>query len=127
VSFDPSLPSVRDRLRLQLGDTDEGTELLPDDTYDAVYAYHGNSEAATLVALAESLIAKFSQAASRINLGDMEFSWRDRMTAWKAIIEKFEGISAGVGGSGFVIRKPSRDDEETGEYERPFTMESWWN
>jgi hypothetical protein len=127
VSFDPSLPAVRDRLRLQLGDTsgDEATELLLDDIYDAVYAYNGNSEPKTLVALAESLIAKFSQAASRINLGDMEFSWRDRMIAWKAILVKFEGISTGDGGGGFVIRRPERD-EDSSEYRRPFMMEPWW-
>lgn len=130
MSFDPSLPTVRDRLRLQLGDTTgvEATEFMPDATYDAVYAYNGNKEPETLLALAEGLIAKFSQAASRINLGDMEFSWRDRMTAWKAIVEKFEGISAGAGGGGFVIMSPSRtDDANLPEYERPFTMEPWWN
>lgn len=128
MSFDPSLPSVRDRLRLQLGDTTgvEATEFLPDETYDAVYAYNGNKEPETLLALAEGLIAKFSQAASRINLGDMEFSWRDRMTAWKAITEKFSGISAASTGSGFVIMSPQRDDENLPEYERPFTMEPWW-
>lgn len=128
MSFDPSLPAVRDRLRLQLGDTsgDAATELLADEIYDAVHAYNGNSEVKTLLSLAESLIAKFSQAASRINLGDMEFSWRDRMVAWKAIVLKFEGIATGVGGGGFVIMRPSRDDEPLPEYERPFTMEPWW-
>ncbi len=127
MSFDPSLPDVRSRLRLQLGDTsgDAATELLPDDTYDAVLAYNGNSEPKTLVHLAESLIAKFSQAASRINLGDMEFSWRDRMVAWKAILQKFEGISTAAGGGGFVIQKPERDDIACGEYKRP--DEPWWN
>lgn len=127
MSFDPSLPSVRDRLRLQLGDTsgDAATELLLDSIYDAVYAYHGNNDSKTLVALAESLIAKFSQAASRINLGDMEFSWRDRMTAWKAIVLKFEGISASEGGGGFVIQRPERGIV-CGEYERPFLEEPWF-
>lgn len=127
MSFDPSLPAVRDRLRLQLGDTsgDAATELLSDAIYDAVYAYNGNSEVKTLLSLAESLIAKFSQAASRINLGDMEFSWRDRMMAWKAIVVKFEGIATAVGGGGFVIQRPERE-EELPEYERPFTMEPWW-
>lgn len=128
MSFDPSLPSVRDRLRLQLGDTsgDPATELLLNTIYDAVYAYNGNSETRTLVALAEALIAKFSQKASRINLGDMEFSWRDRLVAWKAILDKFEGISTAAGGGGFVIQRPSRDDDPLPEYERPFTMEPWW-
>lgn len=128
MSFDPSLPTVRDRLRLQLGDTTgvEATEFMSDETYDAVYAYHGNREPETLLALAEGMIAKFSQAASRINLGDMEFSWRDRMTAWKGIVEKFSGISAASTGSGFVIMYPQRDDENLSEYERPFSMEPWW-
>ena len=128
MSFDPSLSSVRDRLRLQLGDTtgDPATEFMDDATYDAVYAYHGNKEPETLLALAEGMIAKFSQAASRINLGDMEFSWRDRMVAWKAIVQKFEGIAAAAGGGGFSIMRPTRGEEETSEYERPFTMEPWW-
>lgn len=128
MSFDPSLPSVRDRLRLQLGDTsgNAATELLADEIYDAVYAYHGNNESKALLALAESLIAKFSQTASRINLGDMEFSWRDRMLAWKGIVVKFQGIATAVGGGGFVVQRPSRDDESLTEYERPFTMEPWW-
>lgn len=130
MSFDPSLPAVRDRLRLQLGDTtgNEATEFMADSTYDAVYAYHGNKEPETLLALAEGMIAKFSQAASRINLGDMEFSWRDRMVAWKLIVQKFEGIAAGAGGGGFTIMRPERLDEDaSSEYERPFTMEPWWN
>ena len=128
MSFDPSLPAVRDRLRLQLGDTsgNEATELLLDTVYDASLAYHGNSEPATLVYLAESLIAKFSQAASRINLGDMEFSWRDRMVAWKGILKKFEGIAMAEGGGGFIVMSPSRC-EELPEYERPFTQETWFN
>lgn len=129
MSFDPSLPTVRDRLRLQLGDTTgvEATEFMSDATYDAVYAYNGNKEPETLLALAEGMIAKFSQSASRINLGDMEFSWRDRMKAWSAIVQKFEGIAASAGGGGFTIMRPSRDDEVPPEYERPFTMEPWWN
>ena len=127
MSFDPSLPAVRDRLRLQVGDTsgDAATELLLDAIYDATYAYYGNNETATLVAIAESLIAKFSQAASRIKLGDMEFSWRDRMVSWKAILQKFEGIATAAGGGGFVIQRPERE-EQLPEYERPFTMEPWW-
>lgn len=127
MSFDPSLSSFRDRLRLQLGDTSgsESTEFLTDAVYDAAYAYHGNNEPETLVYLAESLIAKFSQTASRINLGDMEFSWRDRMTAWKALVEKFSGILEVSAGGGFNILRPERE-EELPEYERPFTMESWW-
>lgn len=130
MSFDPSLAGVRDRLRLQLGDTsgDEATEFLTDETYDAVYAYYGNNESSALVHLAESLIAKFSQAASRINLGDMEFSWRDRMVAWKGILTKFEGIASAAGGGGFVIMSPTRiDDENLPEYERPGSGEAWWN
>jgi len=129
VSFDPSLPAVRDRLRLQLGDTsgNTATELLLDEVYDSSLAYHGNNESQTLVYLAEALIAKFSQAASRINLGDMEFSWRDRMTAWKGILQKFEGITMAEGGGGFIVMSPSRDDDCLGEYERPFTQEGWFN
>lgn len=127
MSFDPSLPGVRDRLRLQLGDTsgDAATELLLDDIYDAALAYHGNVEWKTLVYLANALIAKFSQKASRINLGDMEFSWRDRMLAWKGVIEKFSGVTDSSIGGGFNILRPERE-EPLPEYERPFTMEAWW-
>lgn len=128
MTFDPSLPAVRDRLRLQLGDTsgNEATEFLLDTVYDAALAYHGNNEPQTLVYLAEALIAKFSQAASRINLGDMEFSWRDRMVAWKGILQKFEGITLSEGGGGFNVMSPSRCEDEP-EYRRPFTQEPWFN
>jgi hypothetical protein len=128
MSFDPSLPGYRDRLRLQLGDT-TGTpsiEFLSDEVYDAAYAYNGNNESAALVYLAQALIAKFSQAASRINLGDMEFSWRDRMTGWEAIVKKFEGIVAASAGGGFNIYRPERD-EICPEYKRLLQMEPWFN
>lgn len=134
MSFDSSLPGVRDRLRLQLGDTsgNDTTELLTDEIYDAVYAYHGNNEPKTLVALAESLIAKFSQAASSLSLGDMSFNWRDRLTAWQAIIDKFQGISSAEVGGGFVIQKASRPHPHDSvhrlyEYKREILMEPWWN
>jgi hypothetical protein len=53
----------------------------------------------------------------------MEFSWRDRMVAWKAIVQKFEGIATAAGGGGFIIQRPERGDV-CGEYERP--DEPWW-
>jgi hypothetical protein len=130
MSFDPSLPSVRDRLRLQLGDTTgvAATEFLGDGTYDAVYAYNGNNEIAALVSLAQALIAKFAQAASRINLGDMSFSWRDRMVAWNGIITKFKGVAEAQAGGGFNIQSPSRLPNDISEYRRIYYMgEPWFN
>ncbi len=127
MSFDPSLPGVRDRLRLQLGDTsgNAATELFPDTIYDATLAYNGNDEIKTVVALAEALIAKFSQAATRINLGDMEFSWRDRLKSWSAVVEKFAGVASAEAGGGFNILRAEREEDHS-EYERPYTMEAWW-
>ena len=130
MTFDPSLGSVRDRLRLQLGDTvgDPGAEFFLDETYDATLAYYGNNETRTLVALAEALIAKFAQSASRIDLGDMRFVWRDRMTGWQGIVTRFAGVAVAAGGGGFVIMSPTRrGDECLVEYQRAYIPEPWFN
>ena len=128
MSFDPSLSTARDRLRQQLGDTsgDEATELMPDVTYNSTLAYNGNNEIKALIAMAEAMIAKYSQSASRINLGDMEFSWRDRLTGWRGILTKFSNVTQTAVGGGFQTHRPERE-EIRGEYERPYEREAWFN
>lgn len=67
ATFDPGLGSTRDRLRLELGDTDTSAPVLADETYDALYATYAGESTATrryqlaILALARAILAKVAQ------------------------------------------------------------------
>ncbi len=59
MSFDPSLPTDRDKVRLYIGDTDPASERLSDDTIDGVLALERNPRRAA-ARCAQILAAKFA-------------------------------------------------------------------
>ncbi|MBS1716463.1 MAG: hypothetical protein JSS72_01875 [Armatimonadetes bacterium] len=85
MSFDPSLPSLRDHLRLALGDTDSVSPLLADETIDAKLAAVGYLEA--LAQLAEALAVEAAQDPSRYaeDSSGMNIQWGERVAAWRQL------------------------------------------
>ena len=106
ATYDPTLPAVRDRLRLALGDTDTAAPLLTDEEYDGMLAHQGNSEAKTLIALARALIVRFAQKPTEVDVdGGVAVKWAERLRAWRELVAQQE---ATLVPAGFGIRRPER-------------------
>lgn len=75
-TFDASLPTARDRIRLRLGDDVDAGHQLEDETIDAVLSRHDEKEGTAV--LAEVLAAKFSRKASEWTDGDAKESFTRR-------------------------------------------------
>lgn len=80
MSYDPTLPTTLDRIRLIVGDTsdDQATELFPDETYEAEIANYANWKRAA-AAMAAAAAVKIEQDPTSIAFpGDMSVSWNVR-------------------------------------------------
>ena len=80
MSFDPTIPTTLDRIRLIVGDTssDPATELFPDETYTATIAMYTNWKLAA-AAMAEAVAVKIEQDPTSFTaVGDMSVGWSDR-------------------------------------------------
>lgn len=86
VTFDPALPTLRDHIRLALGDTDVTAGLVADATIDTKLGLFGYSEA--LAQLAEGLISSFGQRPSKYGeSGGVTIEWAGRIDAWKELVK----------------------------------------
>ena len=96
MTFDPTLPTLRDYIRFALNDTsnDADTEYLPDATYDAVIALYGGTDVASaatapvlraMADLAESAAIQLDQRIVTFGAtGDMNIGWGDRARTLRA-------------------------------------------
>ncbi len=86
ATFDPALSSMRDKIRLLLGDTDTENALLQDATIDAALVDYSYRKAVIL--LAQSLIAIAGQQPSDYSeSGGVTLRWADRVAGWRSVIE----------------------------------------
>jgi hypothetical protein len=86
VTFDPALPTLRDHIRLALGDTDATAGLVADATIDAKLGLFGYCEA--LAQLAEGLVSRFGQSPSEYGeSGGVKFAWAERIDAWRDLVK----------------------------------------
>ena len=96
ATYDPSLPTARDRMRQVLGDTDvdpDSDALLPDETYDARLEEHGETLATAI--LAESLAARYGQEPDAVSVGgQVQVSWRDRCRTWLELAKRLRSVAA---------------------------------
>lgn len=86
MTYDPTLPTTVDRIRLMLADTsnDVTTELFPDATYMAALAMYTNWKRAA-ADMAEAAAVKIEQDPSSVNFpGDIATSWSDRTRSLRA-------------------------------------------
>jgi hypothetical protein len=94
ATFDPTLPTKKDHIRLALGDAHANAEsgpvadaLLPDELISATISIHGYSEA--LAQLADSLVARFAQQPDYMaESGGVTVRWSERISVWKSIAER---------------------------------------
>lgn len=104
-SYNFNLPTAKDRLRFQLGDTDEDDPLLPDETITKVLSDNSDNETVSLRVLAGALVAQYSRKPNRQKIGGTEEEWTGRLDHWRTL------LSAGTGG--FRIIDPYRETAES--------------
>ena len=117
-SYDPALPTARDRARLAIGDTDGANQLRQDETIDALVAAHGEAEATAR--LAEGLATQFGRQPGSVAIpGGPTVSWGDRVRAWTALAGAMR-TAAAVGTAATVSTGAARDGRRAeAEYRRP--------
>jgi hypothetical protein len=104
-TYDETLPSPKDRIRLSLGDTDGLDPLLSDETILSAldqYAGLGDlAEPATTAFLARSLAARFGRIPSSMTIpGGPSLTYGDRVKSWLELASKLEAVIGGPGGLG---------------------------
>lgn len=78
MTYDPTLPTIRDRIRKMIGDTDASSEYFPDATYDAELVDGFNWKLAA-ASMAESLAVVLEQRITSLTaVGDVSLGWSDR-------------------------------------------------
>jgi len=80
ATYDISLPTAKDHIRLALGDTNMSSVLLADETIEAKLAAFSYTEA--LAQLAEGLATLYAQKADKKRFGDVSEEWSKRIDAW---------------------------------------------
>lgn len=131
TTFDSTLSTARDRMRLALGDTNTGVakasgtdpmQLPVDDSiYAGLLAYHGNDERKTTLALAEALIAKYAQEPNKATLNNVQSAeWANRLQSWVTTATRLraEIASAAPRSTGTTVLTQRRDGTGRGEYRR---------
>lgn len=84
ATFDASLGSLTDHIRLALGDTDTDAPLLQDETIAAKLAALPYCEA--LAQLADGLATEFAQRPDQYEeSGGVQITWSERVTAWQKL------------------------------------------
>lgn len=100
ATFDPALPSAKDRLRLLLGDTGKAPTNyvsgpydiappvadFPDVTYTTTLAQSTGSETAAALTLAQALLVKFGRMPSKVTIGPDTFDYEARIKSLQALI-----------------------------------------
>lgn len=121
-TFDESLPSPKDRIRLLLGDTGDPC-LRSDETINALVAAVG--EAAATAELAAGLAIYYAQQPDAMSADGATISYRARVEAMRALAKtSAEAAAAASGRGGTTSARAMRDDDCLGaEYRRP----EWWS
>ena len=68
-SFDESLSTNRDKVRLKIGDTNTNDQILANETIDALLTEHSSDVMLTTISCVRAIIAKFSRELSRGAIG----------------------------------------------------------
>lgn len=106
ASYDPTLPTIRDRIRHTLADTNMTTPLRQDEEYEAVIGLHTEWKLAA-ADMAESLANQFAQEVDTFGeSGGVSVSWKERVGAWQATARRLraevalaeQGANEGVPG-----------------------------
>lgn len=115
-TYDASLPSAKDRVRLALGDTNTANQLRSDETINALITAYG--EAAAAAQLADGLAAQFAQKPDSIGMDGLTISWRERVRTWRELGSRLHGQIVAVAASIAATRGETADAE--------YRRSEWW-
>lgn len=100
MSFDPSLATTLDRIRLLVGDTDTTAEVYPDATYDAAIMGYANWKWAA-AEMADAVAVKYDlRATGIVAQGDASINWGDRAKTLRATAVRLRAEAAAEDASG---------------------------
>lgn len=105
-TFDPALPTARDRARLAVADTVSTDPLLQDETYDALITGFAPDELRAQVAAAKSIAALFSRRATEEKEGDEQSNFADRGQAYLELANQLSQQSGSAVVVGQLIGPP---------------------
>jgi hypothetical protein len=94
-SFNPSLPTLRDQVRMRLQDTNinnSGLEVFQDETIDAMLAQYSYDEACAQ--LAESAAAYFAQQATSIDNGPIKYQYEERSKFYLSLSNQIRQLAS---------------------------------
>lgn len=124
ATFDPTLPTARDRIRLLIGDHTFGADptaaLRSDESINSVLTMTGDYRLA-VAELADGLATEYGQEPDSFTAtGDMSISWRDRVSAWEELSARMRRAVAAEQGirDGMRAVRPRRDFIPDTEYQR---------
>jgi hypothetical protein len=110
ATYDPTLATVKDRLRFRLGDSDPGEFLLSDEEIAAVLSLKADDEDSALLYLAKGLIRRYSREPVRTSADGVTMDFSDRLKAWQEIVA--EGSQTVT--SGLRVRRLNRPQSISG-------------
>jgi hypothetical protein len=87
-SFNPSLPTNRDKVRLRLGDTNAEQKIFEDETIDALLVSNGQSVGKTLIECAKHVIALLSRPDYTADW--LKVSHSEARQSWLRLLAQFE-------------------------------------
>jgi hypothetical protein len=124
ATYNDTLPTAKDRVRFNLGDTNVSpatNALLTDETIGALITQHG--ETMGTVVAAESLATRFGQEPDSVSLSGKTVTWKDRVKAWWELAARLrkalgeEAVEASNTSGTTSTLRPG-EDERSGEYYR---------
>ena len=90
-SFNPSLPTFRDQIRLRLADTDSASAVFQDSSIDAMLGMYSYDEACAQ--LAESAGAEFSRMASTVENGALRYQYQERAAFFAGLAKSVRSLA----------------------------------
>lgn len=90
-TFDPSLSTPRDQIRLRLADTDSASAVFDDLSIDAMLAMYSYDEACAQ--LAESAGAEFSRMAGVVDNGPLRYEYQERAAFFTGLAKSIRSMA----------------------------------
>jgi hypothetical protein len=98
-TFDITLPTARDRMRMALGDTDPSNPIRYNETYDSMLAYWEDETIAT-AKMARAFASQFGRDPSSVSIpGGPSVSYASRVPTWLDLAKNLESAIGSLGGS----------------------------
>ena len=124
-TYDPALPTSRDRVRDQLGDIDVENPIRGDETYDAMLQEYEYDENKVIARMARAFASQFARNPSSVSIpGGPSVSWSDRVANWRQMAKDAEAAVSVT--TGIVISEQRQRDGQptTSEYRRDWS--TWY-